>query len=133
MVNLTGYSWGVRVSVGPSFGPVRTTLWSSGSHRRRPAGAGWLYLLIAAAGGITWAWIAALWLGILVTVLAAVIVALAVYGLLAAHAETDRRRRARRKPARQPEPAGWKADHVPASAEYKAAHPDGPRDWEPAT
>lgn len=29
--------------------------------------------------------------------------------------------------------AGWRADHVPASAEYKAAHPEGPRDWEPVS
>jgi fatty acid desaturase len=65
--------------------------------RRRVAGAGWLYLIIFAAGGVTWAWIAALWLGVLITVLAALIVFLAVYGLLAAHAETDRRRRARRR------------------------------------
>jgi hypothetical protein len=112
---------------GPSFGPVRTTLWSSRSHRRHVKGAGWLYLVIFAAGGITWAWIAAVWLGILVTIAAALIVALAVYGLLAAHAEMDRRRRARRKPAHAAagEPAGWKAEHVPASAEYRAAHPEG--------
>lgn len=82
----------------PSFGPVRTVLWSSRSHRH-VKGAGWLYLVIAATGGITWAWIAAPWIGILATVAAVAIVAVTVYGLLAAHAETDRRRRARRKPA----------------------------------
>lgn len=110
---------------GPHIGPVRTVVWSSG-HRRHVRGAGWLYLLIAACGGITWAYIAALWIGVLVSVILALVIALAVYGIVAA------RREMRQRAAAKDGSPGWKAEHVPASAEYRAAHPEGPRDWEPA-
>lgn len=114
----------MRLSIhGPSIGPVHTTLWSSGRRSRRPApyrGLRWLYFI--AVGGIAWAYIDALWLGILVSVLAAAVVALGVYGAVSGRRET------RRRPAAQDKPLGWKADHVPASAEYRKAHPEGPRD-----
>lgn len=65
--------------------------------------------------------------GWLVLVLAAVVVvALLVLYLRPA-------RPAKAKPAAGSKDAGWRADHVPASAEYKAAHPEGPRDWEPVS
>jgi uncharacterized membrane protein len=42
-------------------------------------------------------------------------------------------RPAKVKPARAAKTAEWRADHVPASAEYRRAHPEGPRDWTPAS
>jgi hypothetical protein len=66
-------------------------------------------------------------LGWLVLVLAAVI----VVALLVLYLRPARPVKA--KPATGSKDAGWRADHVPASAEYKAAHPAGPRDWEPAS
>lgn len=80
---------------GPSAGPLHTVVWSSRSRRRHVKGAGWLWLLIAAAGGLTWAWAAAPWIGILATTGAAAITALAVYGLVAARREMRRRAAAR--------------------------------------
>lgn len=112
---------------GPSLGPVRTTLWSSGHRRRHVKGAGWLYLAILLCGGITWAWIAAPWIGVLVSVLVLAAVVLALYGIVAARRETRERAKGRSKDA------GRKAEHVPASAEYREAHPEGPRDWTPAS
>lgn len=106
-------------------GPVHTVLWSSG--HRHVKGAGWLYLAILLCGGITWAYIAALWIGVLVSVLVLAAIVLALYGIVAAHRETRKRAKGKSNGA------GWKAEHVPASAEYRAAHPDGPRDWEPAS
>jgi hypothetical protein len=116
----------MRVFVaGPHVGPVHTVLWSSG-HHRRVKGAGWLYLLIALCGGVAWAFIAAPWIGVLVSAAVLGAIVLALYGVVAAHRQTRERMKARSKGA------GWKAEHVPASAEYRAAHPEGPRDWEPS-
>lgn len=56
------------------------------------------------------------------TVAVAIIVALLVLHLTPG-------RPAKAKPARPAATAAWKADHVPASAEYRRAHPEGPRDW----
>lgn len=118
----------MRIDVsGPHLGPVRTTLWSWASRRghRRPAPyRGWTWLYFIAVGGTAWAYTEALWLGILVTVLAAALAALALYGIVSAYRKT------RTPPAAALEaPAGWKARHVPASAEYQQAH-HRPRDRE---
>lgn len=67
---------------------------------------GWLLLVLAAVSAVTY---------IVVQVWAAV-----------RHGKPS-------KPAAGSGDAGWRADHVPASAEYKAAHPAGPRDWEPVS
>lgn len=102
---------------GPHLGPVRTTLWSSGNRRGQRSYAGrfiFAVILLGATFGVSPV------LGWLVLVLAAVIIVALLVRYL---------RPAKVKPAKSD--AGWKADHVPASAEYKAAHPEGPRDWEP--
>jgi hypothetical protein len=64
-------------------------------------------------------------LGWLVLALAAVVIVV----LLARYLMPGRPAKA--KPARAAKTAEWRADHVPASAEYRRAHPEGPRDWEP--
>jgi hypothetical protein len=66
-------------------------------------------------------------LGWLVLALAAVIIVVLLVRYLMPG------RPAKAEPARAAKTAGWRADHVPASAEYKAAHPEGPRDWTPAS
>jgi hypothetical protein len=67
-------------------------------------------------------------LGILVVVILAVVAGLSVYGAIAAWRET--RKRAMPDDGRD---TGFHAAHVPASAAYKKAHPQGPRDWEQAS
>jgi len=82
---------------GPRFGPLRTILWSWPPRRRarparlprhaapRRARRRWWPQALAALlviGGISKAYDAHLWLGILVTVLAAAITALGVYGMI---------------------------------------------------
>jgi 4-amino-4-deoxy-L-arabinose transferase-like glycosyltransferase len=105
---------------------VHTVLASSGHRRRHVKGAGWLYALIFLVGGITWAWIEApTWVRILLVVIAFAVIVLAALALLG----TVIQRREARERAKAGD-AGWRAQHVPASAEYKAAHPEGPRDWE---
>jgi uncharacterized membrane protein len=95
-------------------------------HHHRPApyrGLRWGYF--TAVGGIAWAFIVSPALGILVVVVIAVIAGLGAYGAVAARRET--RRRAMPDDGRD---TGFQAAHVPASRAYKAAHPEGPRDWE---
>lgn len=107
---------------GPHIGPVRTTLWSSGGRKSGGGGClGW-FLALALLGGVFGV---SPVLGWLVFAVAVAIIA----GLLVLHLMPDRPAKA--KPARPARTAAWKADHVPASAEYRKAHPEGPRDWEP--
>lgn len=125
---------------GPHFWALHSTLWAWSSRRRartapRPRHRAasrrraWPQALcvLLVIGAVSKAYEAALWAGILVTVLVAAVVVLAAYGLAAAvQGEAAPGRAA---PARDD---AWKAQHVPASAEYKAAHPEGPRDREQA-
>jgi hypothetical protein len=131
------YVEGMRIYLsGPHFWPLHSTLWAWSSrrrvrtaprrrHRAVPRRRAWPQALcvLLVIGGISKAYEAALWAGILVTVIVVAVAVLAAYGLIAsAQGETA--------PARGD---AWKAQHVPASAEYKAAHPEGPRDWEQAS
>jgi hypothetical protein len=117
---------------GPHLGPVRTTLWSwsPGCHhaaprcrhrvvvvrpRRRRVWPQALAVLLL-IGGISKAYEANALLGVLVTVLLAGIAGIAVYALIVSAGG----------PPRKP------AASESASAEDKAAHPTGPRDWEQA-
>jgi small-conductance mechanosensitive channel len=124
----------VRITLsGPHLGPLHSTLWAWSSRRRartapRPRHRAasrrraWPQALcvLLVIGAVSKAYEAALWAGILVTVTVAAVVLLAAYGLaVSVQGEAA--------PARDD---AWKAQHVPASAEYKAAHSEGPRDWE---
>jgi hypothetical protein len=125
---------------GPHLGPVRTILWSSSPgccaprHRHpvvlvSPRRRIWPQVLavLLLIGAVSKAYEASVLLGVLVTVLLAGIAAAAVHGVIVSAGE---------RPSRQVaggQSASWKADHVPASPEYKAAHPQGPRDWEQAS
>lgn len=106
----------------PHIGPIGYR--SSGRRSGGGGGCLGLFLALALLGG---AFGVSPVLGWLVLVLAVVvIVALLVLYLRPA-------RPVKAKPATGSKDAGWRADHVPASAEYKAAHPAGPRDWEPVS
>jgi hypothetical protein len=110
---------------GPHLGPAHTSLWSwsPGCHhaaprvvivrpRRRRV---WpqVFAVLLLIGAVSKAYEASVWLGILITVLLAGIVAVAVYALVVS--------------------AGGPPRKPTATAEDKAAHPAGPRDWEPAS
>jgi len=128
---------------GPHLGPVHSTLWSwsPGCHHPAPRCHRHPVVLVSPRrriwpqvlavllliGAVSKAYEASVLLGALVTVLLAGIAAAAVYGIVVSAGE---------RPSRQvagDQPDGWKADHVPASPEYKKAHPQGPRDWEQAS
>jgi hypothetical protein len=126
---------------GPHLGPLHSTLWSWSpschhaaprchsvvvvSPRRRI----WPQVLavLLLIGAVSKAYEASVLLGVVVTVLLGGIAAAAVHGVIISAGE---------RPSRQvagDQSASWKADHVPASPEYKAAHQQGPRDWEQAS
>jgi len=113
---------------GPGIGPVHTTLWSSGRRRTRTPHRGWIRAYFIACALTGWAFAIAGPLGWLAIILFFILPVTVIV--------LRRRSRRQRAPGRSmPDDGrdtGWKAEHVPASAEYKKAHPEGPRDWEPA-